>query len=453
MTKGFLNPDQRRQLENILTAGVPDRWHGYANLILLYDEGYLTHQIAQIVPLSRSRIRYWRRQFQAKGLSIFPADIHKAVQDDTPKTTAKIETAQDVAVPTLISDKPHSLPPEKPKTEPKRPLKPNSLEAFLGIAKKLRAPGVLPEDPLAESGRKVLRYHFAQMLLHEEGTRLGEDIEELHDMRVATRRMRAAMEVFKDAYEAKAVKPHLKGLRATGRALGKVRDLDVFLEKANAYLSEQPSDYRKGLSPLLSAWEGQREGARKEMLAYLDSEKYLSFKENFLRFLSTPGAGARMLTKDEPSPSLVEEIVPILVYTRLGIVRSFDAVLENATIEQLHALRIEFKKLRYTVEFFKEVLGDTSKTVIDDIKIMQDHLGDLNDAQVATEILRDFLTQWDLNQINKPIQERLSHQPIVAYLSYQYERRHQLLLTFHDKWAYFSRPEFRQDLALAISVL
>ncbi len=80
--------------------------------------------------------------------------------------------------------------------------------------------GILPDDSLAEAGRKVMRYHFAQMLRHEEGTRLGEDIEALHDMRVATRRLRAAFEVFGEAFEPDALKPHLKGLRATGRALG-----------------------------------------------------------------------------------------------------------------------------------------------------------------------------------------------------------------------------------------
>jgi len=453
MTKGLLNPDQRHQLESILTAEVPDRYRGYAKLILLYDEGHLTHQIAQAVGLSRSRVRHWRRQFQARGLSIFPADIQHAAQVTTPVSTSNIKTPEVDTIPTYDSEAPHEVSLERAKPKEKKPLKPNSLEAFLGTAKQLKSPGVLPDDPLAESGRKVLLYYFAQMLLHEDGTRLGKDIEELHDMRVATRRMRAAMEVFKEAYQLKAIKPHLKGLRDTGRALGKVRDLDVFLEKANAYLSEQPSEFHAGLLPLLVAWEEQRDLARKDMLAYLDSEKYHSFKEKFFYFLSTPGSGTRTLTKNGPSPNLVNEIVPVLIYTRLGAVRSFEAVLDNATIEQLHALRIEFKKLRYTVEFFKEVLGDTSKTVIDDIKVMQDHLGDLNDAEVATELLREFLTQWDLNQISKPIQERLSHQPIMAYLSYQYEKRHQLLLTFHDKWAHFNRPEFRRDLALAISVL
>ena len=106
--------------------------------------------------------------------------------------------------------------------------------------KKLKAPGVLPDDPMSEAGRKVLRFHFERMLAHEPGTRLGEDIEELHDMRVATRRMRSAFGVFSPYFDPDALQPFFKGLRRTGRALGGVRDLDVFMEKAQRYRNMLP---------------------------------------------------------------------------------------------------------------------------------------------------------------------------------------------------------------------
>ena len=59
-----------------------------------------------------------------------------------------------------------------------------------------RKPGLKIDDTMAEGARKTLYFHFRRMLYHEPGTRLGQDIEELHDMRVATRRMRAAIRVF-----------------------------------------------------------------------------------------------------------------------------------------------------------------------------------------------------------------------------------------------------------------
>ncbi|HSF80014.1 MAG TPA: CHAD domain-containing protein [Anaerolineales bacterium] len=453
MTQGFLTPEQREQLEQILRADLPERWGRYARLILLYDEGQATHQIAPSVGLSRSRVRYWRRQFLARGMATFPG-YSQTLASGTEEEPAALKEP-DRAAKSQPSEgkrakKSHRSGAERPAEES---LEPDPLQLFVTAAQKISTPGVLPEDTLAEAGRKVLRYHFGQMLLHEDGTRLGEDIEELHDMRVATRRMRAAVEVFAGAFEPKAIKVHLKGLRQTGRALGRVRDLDVLLEKAAKYLSTQPAEFNPGLQPLLSAWKQQRQASREGMLAYLESDKYRTFKLKFHDFTHSPGAGVRPTAKNGPTPLLVQEVAPMLIYTRLGAVRAYDACLENASIEQLHALRIEFKKLRYTVEFFREVLGDTAKAVINDIKKLQDHLGDLNDAQVATELLRDFLAQWDIQQTSEPIQERQSPQPVMAYLAYQYEQRHQLMRTFRDTWAYFIRPEFRHNLALAVSVL
>jgi CHAD domain-containing protein len=317
----------------------------------------------------------------------------------------------------------------------------------------LPGPGVQPEDPLAEAGRKVWRYLFAHMLLHEAGTLSGENIEELHDMRVATRRMRAAFEVFGGAYKPKAIKRHLKGMRLTGRTLGRVRDLDVFIDKARRYQEGQGEEQRQDLEPLLEAWGAERETARQEMAAYLQGDHYQAFKEKFFAFLSMPGEGARPRLTEPPAPYLVSEAVPALVYTRLASVRAFDAILGNASIEQFHALRIEFKKLRYTLEYFREVLGAEAKPVINEIKGLQDHLGDLHDAQVASTLLREFLERWDTLQAQRPVAERSGPEPVLAYLSHQYAERQRLMLSFKGAWSRFNRPELREKLAKAVAVL
>jgi CHAD domain-containing protein len=287
------------------------------------------------------------------------------------------------------------------------------------------------------------------MLRHEAGTRLGEDIEELHDMRVATRRMRAAFDIFGEAFKPKVLNNRMQGLRATGRALGRVRDLDVFLEKAHRYLEGLPEGDRQGLRPILQLWEGERAAARDQMVLYLDSSDYLAFKQKFYAFVSTPGAGVLSTSQRQ----LVRVIAPVLIFTRMAAVRAFASLLPSASLEQLHELRIEFKKLRYTFEFFREVLGAEIKAVIGDLKGLQDHLGDLNDAQVATQILSQFLTDWDARQAGLPIGERQNPEPVVAYLAYQHAERHRLMTTFGEAWACFDRLEFKRNLALAVSVL
>jgi len=314
-------------------------------------------------------------------------------------------------------------------------------------------PGIQPWDSMAEAGRKILRFHFAEMLRHEDGTRFGEDIEELHDMRVATRRMRAAFIVFSDAFEPKAIKSYIKGLRTSGRALGKVRDLDVLMEKAALYLNELASEKHGCIDPLLDSWHEQRNNARVQMIEYLDSEKYKRFKIQFNVFVSTPGMGAKQRNQGDIYLGLVQNSAPMLIYTQFSSVRSYEGLMQNATLEQLHALRIRFKKFRYTVEFFREVLGDSSKEVIRDIKKIQDHLGDLNDTNVACGLLSEFIEKWEDSQNSLPLAERVNPEPIVAYLASKHAERYRLMVTFPEVWAYFTRPEFRQNLAQAVSVL
>ena len=140
----------------------------------------------------------------------------------------------------------------------------------------------------------------------------------------------------------------------------------------------------------------------------------------------------------------------MLVYTRLAAVRAFDGILSSASILQLHALRIEFKRLRYTLEYFAEILGKELKQVVSEIKGMQDHLGDLHDAQVACQILSEFLDHWEDGQANLLLQERQSPGPVLDYLTYRHAERHTLLVTFPQVWAHFNRPELRSILAASM---
>jgi CHAD domain-containing protein len=319
------------------------------------------------------------------------------------------------------------------------------------LAEGMPAPGICTTDALAEAGRKIWRFQMAEMLRHEAGTRLGQDIEALHVMRVATRRMRAAFEIFGDAFEPDRLKLHLRGLRMTGRALGAVRDLDVFLEKAHGYLADLPESEQNSLDLLLEHWQVQRDRARRAMLEHLDSKKYALFKEDFYEFVMTPGKDARHTAADQ-APRVCEA-APILIYSRLGSTRAFAQKLHQASYVELHMLRIEFKKLRYAVEFFREVLGETSKEVINTLKKMQDHLGELNDAHVAIGLLEQFLQQNDQQQAGLPLEQRRSAEGIARYLAHRYAERHALLYSFPDAWVRFIQPEFRQNLALAVAVL
>lgn len=483
----ILEIDERTKIQNLATRGETATIRRRAQLLLLYDDGLQTKDVAERVGLSRGRSRYWRRRFMSQRMNMFSFLKDRAAGDGKEESPPETETPVVESGPAAggegsgeepvdripdeaggeaktgesipsVPGPEHALEdkrlegrsPEEGMIEGRRyALDPGAVAELLA----LEGPGVLPADTLAQAGRKILRYQFAEMLRHEEGTCLGEDIEELHDMRVATRRMRAAFEIFEDAFQRRVLKKHLSGLRSTGKALGRVRDLDVFMEKAERYIQNLPEEQQHGLDPLLDVWSQEREVDRIKMLEYLRSEDYASFKRKFLNFLMEEDKGDRQSKRDGPAPARVHSITPVLIYTRLASVRAFEPILPMASIEQLHALRIEFKKFRYAVEFFREVLGPEIKDVINELKIIQDHLGDLNDADVACKILRDFLDNWETRQSGLPVFERQNPEPVVAYLAAKHAERHHLMVSFPEAWSRFNRPELRVELAEAISIL
>jgi len=173
---------------------------------------------------------------------------------------------------------------------------------------------------------------------------------------------------------------------------------------------------------------------------FLDSRQFSRFVKRFDRFLSTEGAGA--LPAVEKVPDQVQTIAPQLIDARYKAVRAYEPLLDSASIELLHALRIDFKRLRYALEFFVPVLGEKSKMVIAEIKRMQDHLGDLNDADVAIRLLHDFLARNPRDQ-----------EGLVNYLRNREAERDRLVESFPAAWERFTRPKVRSNLTLAMAAL
>jgi len=378
-----LSVEEKANLEKV-AVGRDSTQAQVAYLLLLWDAGLAATTIAAIMGGSKRRAQYWLDAFAEQRLAIFP------VQSQPREKRAHIR----------------------------------------------------PDDFMSQVGRKIFRFHFQRMLDHEPGTRLGKDIEELHDMRVATRRLRAAFRLFGPYFKFKVIRPHLKGLKRTGRALGPVRDLDVFEEKAQKYLASLPAEQSQALAPLLNVWHQQRIQARQGMLAYLDSKAYRRFVNRFNEFLNTARVGARPVPSGKPVPCQVRHVAPQLIHDRYETVCAYDTKLATASIEVLHALRIDLKHLRYTLEFFAPVLGPEARTVIRGVKAMQDHLGDLNDAHIAISLLHKFLAGKPHGQSG-----------VLAYLQSRKEEKERLLLNFPAAWEHFKRPDLRQSLALAVSTL
>ncbi len=320
-------------------------------------------------------------------------------------------------------------------------------------------PGLTPDDTMAEAAHKVLAFHFRRLLLHEPGTRLGLDPEALHDMRVATRRMRSAFRVFGPYLDMRRMRPYVKELRRLGRILGRVRDMDVFWIKTEAYLAARPSSARPELEGLRQMWEVAHRRARRAMVRHLDGKRYRRFTRAFAARLEQPFGTPPPSDALTIRPYRLRHIAPYAVYHRLAEVRAYEGWVEgpDVPLQRYHALRIAAKHLRYTLEFFREILlPEAAGQAIARIKALQDHLGDLQDAVVAGERLRNLRRwgRWDAPTATEPRTFIPLDDPGLArYLAAREAEAHQLLRDFPRVWRDIASPAYRQTIARALTEL
>ena len=249
-----------------------------------------------------------------------------------------------------------------------------------------RQPGVSADDRLSEAGRKVLRMHLLRMLAIEPAARTGGDVEAVHKMRVATRRMRAAWRVFDGAFRPRLQRRFVGELRTIASALGAVRDIDVQLERLTRYrlgLAQADTD---ALTPLAQEWQRRRDEAHAALVGLLESGQYDRFVADYRSFVDSPGLGAIQGPGER-----VRDVAAGRIWRAYERVRMHDATVPWADVQALHALRIDGKRLRYALEFFREALPDSADRLIADVTRLQDHLGELNDANIAAETTREWL--------------------------------------------------------------
>jgi CHAD domain-containing protein len=228
-----------------------------------------------------------------------------------------------------------------------------------------------------------------RMLAREEAIRDPGQTDALKRYRVATRRLRAALRVFRDAYPKRETKAIRAGLSNLADALGAVRDLDVRLEELDRWAGEQGEQTPKAIRPLRAALESRRRTAATVLARTLDARGHRRLMVALVEFVTAlepdeavhVGAPDR-LTRDRAASS---------VWTAYEQVRTYASVVRWADLPTLHGLRIEAKRLRYTIEFLGDVLGPERSFAVDRLVALQDHLGALNDATLAVAAVRAFL--------------------------------------------------------------
>ena len=308
-----------------------------------------------------------------------------------------------------------------------------------------KSPGVVAEDHVAEAARKVLRFHLARMLAREPGTRDGRNPDEVHGMRVATRRQRAAWRVFGASFRGRRTKRYRSGLREIAGRLGAVRDLDVLLEAADAYRADLPKAEQRALEPLLASWRQHRDDARILLVRELDSEGYRRWVDDYRDFVRTEGASVRPVGPVEPHR--VRDTAASRIWAAYEQLRGYEPVLRWADVETLHDLRIAGKWLRYTIEFVREALGPESAPLIARVTALQDHLGLMNDADVSARMARTFLVDHAAQL------SRLESEAIGRYLVSREREVARLRRTIGTPWRGVAGVGFRRALGRVVAGL
>ncbi|MDH4080122.1 MAG: CYTH and CHAD domain-containing protein [Nitrospira sp.] len=258
-----------------------------------------------------------------------------------------------------------------------------------GRPKFFRALSLHPAPPAPQPDRKAsvvahlqwaLAQHVGWLLAHDPGTRLGTEIESLHQMRVAVRRVRAVLRTARPVLLPAWVTSLDQELDWLGEVLGPARDLDVQI----AYFLEESTELgprdRTLLEPLISHLRDQRNTAQQVVLNALTSTRYLEL--------------IRRLQQAAQDPSVIESSLTVRQLARQAFKKLRKALRRlrpSPSDAALHAIRIKTKRARYAAELAKGSVGKPATRLVKAARAIQDLLGIHQDAIQAEQHIRQFL--------------------------------------------------------------
>jgi CHAD domain-containing protein len=238
-------------------------------------------------------------------------------------------------------------------------------------------PAVLAgDDLLVDAARRVVASWWATVRAHIPGVRVGIDPEHVHKLRVALRRLRTALKLFDDAFDPAALARLRESTRSLGRAFGAVRDLDVqrgaIVKWRERFAMVEPDAWRD----ITDRIDRERDAARRVALALLDGERWQELCSDVERCLAPDHRGLR---------HTVGAVAPVLVRKRADrCARALERV-EDGGAAEAHALRIEVKNLRYSLDFLAYALAVDDEIVARLAKV-QSVLGEVQDDVQAGEL-------------------------------------------------------------------
>jgi CHAD domain-containing protein len=233
-----------------------------------------------------------------------------------------------------------------------------------------------PSSSLGDVASAALRRNVKRFIENGVAVRLGDDPGALHDLRVASRRLRAALSDFAPILPVSSVRIRHE-LGQLGGPFGAVRDLDVQIGQLVAW--QRSADARDDVIRLIEFLESERARARDTMQATIGSARWERVSRDLERLV------ARGPLRNSPSPGRVAlAVAPDLLFASEAKVRKAAVRAEEDPVPAtLHRLRIRCKRLRYSLEFFAPIFRGRADDTIEGLIALQDLLGSNQDAVVA----------------------------------------------------------------------
>jgi len=243
-------------------------------------------------------------------------------------------------------------------------------------------------------GARYVRKQLRALDRRIEGARKAEDIECVHQARVASRRLRSAIRMFGDGFPAKKLKKWRKEIRRVTDGLGSARDKDVQIEFVAAFLSDVTEpEKRPGIERLLLRLRQQREALQPKVvkaLKRLQGSGVLKDMRATTKAMLSELSG-RDVTIQSPFVFLRAER---LIIRRLEKLLAYqDCLSDPADKQRHHEMRIVTKRLRYTIEICRPVYDGELDEAVTAAKHLQELLGDIHDCDVWIDALPEFMEQ------------------------------------------------------------
>nr|WP_320141150.1 CHAD domain-containing protein [uncultured Cohaesibacter sp.] len=270
------------------------------------------------------------------------------------------------------------------------------LEAFLsGLCMGFPAGVLKPEiaigqnEPAFDVATDIMAAYLPAARVNEKGIVNDIDTEFLHDYRIALRKIRSVLSLFKGVYSEAQTRDLKQRFSALMAKTGQLRDLDVYLLNKKDFFALIPQELHGGVKEMFALFLRDRNEAAVELADHLISEAYQAEMQVLSDLLAAP----ERLEKGPNSDLGAHDYACRLIWKRYRkickIAKSIDAESDD---EDVHALRIHCKKLRYLMEFFAPLFPRKDvKRLIKSMKRLQDNLGTFNDCSVQIETLSGFM--------------------------------------------------------------